>query len=260
MAVLTVLMKWPDVMLPMRFISGFHTTGVLERTGVYAPMDTTPPVSVAQVISHAPLVFARMAERDISPDAQFLWDSCVKEQQAGWASELLPRHAIDALFGASRWAPIPSFCHTQPDGKQRRIDDAKAGHQNQAAAYSEKLAMCTAFQPALNARLFWEESQSLGIPVDSLRLHAGGEDLPNAYRHVPCHPSDLPLNVVAVQNPLDRQWYYQVVYAMLFGMTSAVLQFGRWSAWIEAVSRRLLQVVLSMYVDDAHIMDFSSAQ
>eukprot|EP00971_Amphidinium_carterae_P310342 6167137-Amphidinium_carterae.1 len=150
--VLTVLMKWPDVTLPMRFISGFHTTGVLEQ----------------RVISHAPLVFARMAALDISPDAQFLWGSC-------------------------------------PDGKQRRIDDAKAGHQNQSAAYSEKLAMCTAFQPALNARLVWEESQNLGISVASLQLHAGGEDLPNAYRHVPCHPPDLPLNVVAVQNSVDRQ-------------------------------------------------------
>eukprot|EP00971_Amphidinium_carterae_P158131 3134512-Amphidinium_carterae.1 len=76
MAVLTIPMKWPDVNLPLRFITGSRTTGVMERTGVHAPIDAHEPVSVSEV-------FVRMAA---SPDMQFLWDSCCKESEAGWAT------------------------------------------------------------------------------------------------------------------------------------------------------------------------------
>eukprot|EP00971_Amphidinium_carterae_P140248 2778692-Amphidinium_carterae.1 len=40
---------------------------------------------------------------------------------------------------------------------------------------------------------------------------------------------------------------------MLLGMTSADIQLGRWSAWIEADSHRVLQIMQSIDVDDAHV-------
>eukprot|EP00971_Amphidinium_carterae_P099199 1962008-Amphidinium_carterae.1 len=47
---------------------------------------------------------------------------------------------------------------------------------------------------------------------------------------------------------------------MLFGLASAVIQFGRWSAFLEAATRRVAQVMLAMYVDDAHVADLSAAK
>eukprot|EP00971_Amphidinium_carterae_P092853 1838623-Amphidinium_carterae.1 len=84
--------------------------------------------------------------------------------------------------------------------------------------------------------------------------------MPDAYRHVPVHPDHLHTNIVAVQHPNTHQWHFRCVFAMLFGFASAVIQFSRWSSWIEAVSRRLLHVMLSMYVDDASLMDVSTAK
>eukprot|EP00971_Amphidinium_carterae_P008635 169949-Amphidinium_carterae.1 len=47
---------------------------------------------------------------------------------------------------------------------------------------------------------------------------------------------------------------------MLFGLASAVMQFGRWSAFLEAAARRVAHVLLAMYVDDAHVADLSTAK
>ena len=38
-AVLTILMGWPDWRLAMAFIGGFHIIGRLERTGVFLPLE-----------------------------------------------------------------------------------------------------------------------------------------------------------------------------------------------------------------------------
>eukprot|EP00971_Amphidinium_carterae_P166954 3308728-Amphidinium_carterae.1 len=47
---------------------------------------------------------------------------------------------------------------------------------------------------------------------------------------------------------------------MLFGFSSAVMQFGRFSAFIEAVGRRVLHLLVSLYVDDAHLTDLSASK
>ncbi len=62
-----------------------------------------------------------------------------------------------------------------------------------------KLDLRSAIQPGLNARLLWEAKAQLQGPESVLqdRLETGGEDLPNAYRHVPMRPADSWMAVVA---------------------------------------------------------------
>eukprot|EP00971_Amphidinium_carterae_P277190 5500717-Amphidinium_carterae.1 len=42
-AILTLIMQWPDWRLPQRFIMGFATVGVLERSNVYTEVDPGVP-------------------------------------------------------------------------------------------------------------------------------------------------------------------------------------------------------------------------
>eukprot|EP00971_Amphidinium_carterae_P300533 5971247-Amphidinium_carterae.1 len=87
--------------------------GVMEETGVYERIPVTQPVPIQEVLDKAPAVLANMQRRPVSQDAAFLWSTCVKEHNQGWASPLLPIDAVHARFGHGAWAPIPSFCHTQ---------------------------------------------------------------------------------------------------------------------------------------------------
>eukprot|EP00971_Amphidinium_carterae_P325954 6456531-Amphidinium_carterae.1 len=83
--------------------------------------------------------------------------------------------------------------------------------------------MCNAFQPAVHAKLLWEQGARLNLDFAAhhLSLECGGEDLPDAYRQVPCDPRHLRYNIVAVKNPNTGETKFQIVYAMLFGLASA---------------------------------------
>ena len=80
---------------------------------------------------------------------------------------------------------------------------------------------------------------------------SGTDDLPNAYRGVPIAPADLDVNVVEAVHPSTLQPWYFVVWAALFGFSASVIQFGRLSSFLQAVCRRMAQVMSSLYVDDA---------
>eukprot|EP00971_Amphidinium_carterae_P212380 4214896-Amphidinium_carterae.1 len=148
-AVLSMMMQWPDWRLAQRFVTGFPTTGILERTGLHAEIQVQAPLHVEDLLKNAPALFSRLENQRVSDEVEFLYSSCLKEEQQGWASHLLPKEQMDRQFPAG-WSPIPSFCHVQACGKKRRIDDAKAGMQNAATSYTEKAQMCSAFQPCIN--------------------------------------------------------------------------------------------------------------
>jgi hypothetical protein len=50
------------------------------------------------------------------------------------------------------------------------------------------------------------------------------------------------------------------MYALLFGFSSSVIQFSRFSKFLESFWRRLLFLLWSLYVDDSSIVDFASAK
>eukprot|EP00971_Amphidinium_carterae_P043868 863289-Amphidinium_carterae.1 len=148
-AVLSMMMQWHDWKLAQRFVTGVHTTGILERTGLHAEIPVQEPLQVDELLRNAPALFSCIQNHRVSDEVEFLHASCLREEQQGWATRLLSREQMDAQFPTG-WSPIPSFCHDQACGKKRRIDDAKAGMQNAATAYTEKFQMCSAFQPCIN--------------------------------------------------------------------------------------------------------------
>lgn len=256
-AVLVILMAWPDWKLPQRFVEGFQVVGELELSHVWEPQALPPPLPKPDLLAASRRLIASVEAERPQEEIAFIWDSCLKEQAKGFAGEPLPRAAFDKRYGIGGWSPVPAFCIEQSCGKKRRIDNGKRGGQNNATAYSEKARMCSAFQPGLHARLVREEAVALGIDVarEELHLETGGEDLPDAFRSIPCRPEDLDINIVAARCPDNNVMMYQQVEAMLFGFSSAVVGFGRWSRFLESLGRRVLALLWSMYVDDGNLTD-----
>ena len=49
---------------------------------------------------------------------------------------------------------------------------------------------------------------------------------------------------------------YQVYYSLLFGLPLAVTNFNRYPRWTEALVRRFVFILFSMYFDDGTLQDF----
>ena len=258
-AVLIVLAKWPDRTLARRFISGFLISGVMESTGIYDAVEHDAPASVESLLQGSTAMLKSLDREPFSVDMEFLWKSCEKEVARGWADPPLPREVLDSRFGRGRWAPIPTFVVTQQGGKRRRIDNGRRGGHNATTRFSEKMKMCTALQPAVDARLIAEEASARGMAPSSLQLLSGGEDMPDAFRSLPVAPEHLALNVAAVRDPSTWEWRFQVAWALLFGFSASVANFDRWSAFLAAVTRRVAWLPWSMYVDDGHLTELAQA-
>ena len=85
-----------------------------------------------------------------------------------------------------------------------------------------------------------------------------GEDWPDAYRYTPMNPEESRGCVVVFWHKARRQPVFQVYHGLLFGLPLAVTFFNRWSKFGEAMVRRLLILLFSMYFDDAIIQDWAS--
>ena len=91
-------------------------------------------------------------------------------------------------------------------------------------------------------------------------LEGGGEDWPNAFRTCPVSAAESRACVVCWYH---HEWQcpaYQLYTGLLFGLPLAVTSFNRTSRFSEALGRRLLILLVSMYFDDDHLTDWSSSK
>ena len=128
-------------------------------------------------------------------------DEKAKGQQKGWLSETFSKEELDARFGPGGWRFIPRFVLHQKL-KDRLVDDAKRGGQNEMAIFKETIFTANVdfvgeAMAAFIAELTWAHSglrkgASVSEVLNALPRwfeHAlGVEDLPDAYRGVPLHP------------------------------------------------------------------------
>jgi len=63
--------------------------------------------------------------------------------------------------------------------------------------------------------------------------------------------------IVTWWHPELHQRVYQVYFGLLFGLPNAVTSFNRWSKLAEALLRRLLILLFSMYFDDGTMQDWA---
>ena len=259
MAAFVILMRWPDKQLPRAFLEGFKLIGRMDRVHIWSPSEEIPEIDEAALCRASPDVLRQYARRKFEhSDLAFLWNSCCSEARRGKAALPVEVSWLDADHGPGRWSVVPCFVHTQPCGKRRRIDDAKAGGQNSATAFSERFNMVSAMMPATAARLLlaWAKDLAKETALQKTALVTAGEDLPDAYRILPVHPRHLRHNNVIVKHP--ETWETRC-WALLFGFAASVFQFERFSFFLEASGRRMLHLMISLFVDDSHLDELDVA-
>ena len=96
-------------------------------------------------------------------------------------------------------------------------------------------------------------SQPRGTPFES-----GGEDLPNAYRHVPMIPEQSWASIVTYWDPQCSAPRFRRYFGLLFGLPNAVCSFNRFPRMLQCFFRRLGFCMASMYFDDLTVQDIQS--
>ena len=269
LAVFTVLLRWPDVTQPSRYLTGFKVVGSIEHSGMFHDIKPHLDSTRDSFLGEPAIQFlSNLLERKPSKDAQIIWDLTLEEQSKGWCEGPLSRFQADAQFGVGQWRPVPRFLHVQPCGKQRLIDDARKGCHNAATGMKETIftigvdmwpaVIRTMVSSTLSCHGFGE------IPNGSLALSclppwfsvvASVMDLPDAYRGCPVHPEHRCFTIVVVFDPSSREWKFFKYTGLLYGLASAVLSFNRLPTLLVAAARRLLPLACGAYYDD--IFDLS---
>ena len=231
-AILIIIMRWPDRKLPRRFVIGFNIAGRVEESGVFPKQVSGIGMSTDILLQRHEQRLREWGRQPPDKHVEFLVKCCRKDTSRGFGTELLTKTQLDTKFGKKGWCSNPRFSIEQSSGKIRPIDDGKRSGINDATSFEEKLCLCSALQPCIGARLIIEESAGSKDLVVSHPLESGGEDLPDAFRHVPIHPDDHRYNIVAVRVPGSDDWKFQVVWGHLFGHASAVINFNRVSNFV----------------------------
>ncbi|CAJ1452389.1 unnamed protein product [Effrenium voratum] len=143
-------------------------------------------------------------------------------------------------------------------GKKRVIDDAAAGGQSRLSQDGNHLKFCSALQPCTHLKCLEEAMQKRGKSIlqRDYAVSTIGEDLPDAYRKIPMLPAHSQHCLVTYWHKERRCAMYRRYHSMLFGLPLAVSAFNRVSSFLQAVARRILCMLCSLYFDDATAQDF----
>ena len=169
-----ILVSWPDPTFLEGLLFGFPAVGYSPHIPIYLDQD-------AQYLSPADVL------TDAWPDAQSLLATLKPSEfdeeihKAGVADEAAnfcgPAWSWEELCGQGhRFRLTRWLCIKQPSGKLRVIDDAASGGQSALSSDRNKLDLCSAIQPGLNAKLLWQY-RHLQAALDD-RLETGGPCLP----------------------------------------------------------------------------------
>ena len=190
MAIAIILMGWPDTTLPMVYMKGTKVIGVIQKSGLFQPVETLEPIESKQdlLASSLALIDEIEARKPKHEEAVCIFEACTKDQKKGFADVIRSRQGMDMRWGVGGWAPIPTFDIVQASGRHRRIDNGKKSRHNLHTARSEGLDLCNAFQPVTNVKVFVEEPEKEGIELEVVaeqEMETGSEDSPDAHRWTP---------------------------------------------------------------------------
>lgn len=116
-------------------------------------------------------------------------------------------------------------------------------------------------QLVICATLLSQRGEAAGTELHRVTegLQSGVESLPGAYRSIPVAADGFPVNVFAATCLYGGKVPYQVLFAMVFGLTAAVFGRARWSAFLEATRRHNGSFMSSTSVDDGRLLGIEEA-
>ena len=102
-AVLVISMQWPDVHLPLRFLTGFRVVDSAEITGVFRglPQITAQSMEKKTLLDGSEQYRQRLSMRLPTPASQHLLkEACGKDHQSGGAGPVMPASAMSRIHPA----------------------------------------------------------------------------------------------------------------------------------------------------------------
>ena len=242
LTLLLLLASWGDTGYPYGLIKGLPAVGFAPHYQVF-PHQPAEPLSMADVLDnweeHNSHILRTLRA---GKDDEFLLTQSIADSEQGFCTPPLRRSEFLAFIKNQPHRLIPRCVITQSSGKQRVIDNADTGGQSERSAESNKLVLCSPLRAAqhIGVALRQMTPAQLLLAREGDSWESGGEDWPNAYRHSPMSREE---SLGCVVTWFHREW--QEPYTGLL---------------IEALARRFLYILVSMYFDDACLSDWSSSR
>ena len=256
-------------------ITGIRTAGNLERIGIWRP-DTCKKAktSIEELWEEAPAIQKEVLKdrhEGWSEVDQAVWDLTLEEVAAGSLKGPLTPEELKTLVGP-RWIAARRFPVVQ-GAKVRPVDDYSEFGQNATFGSVERVVLKGLDQVATWLRAWldtagridtvsrrgsfldtsgrvWEfvlaPDWSISAWVDLVGRVA---DLRSAYKQLANHPAHASINVVAVRSGPSGVKLFRAL-ALMFGASSAVYSFLRFSRALSALALKLLNLVTVEFFDD----------
>ena len=253
LAVMTILMRWPDLGQAQLMVLGYPIVGELPQSSIFraVPQSDTPVMAdwlgpaaqqeVDDIVSRGPPRYHREIHQV----------TC-EEIEKGFCGPFLTKLQVDDLFGPGCWRPFERFMIIQADGKQRCIDNArKSGHNEHTAMFETISTTSVDFIACVTAMV-------LAAAVDDrswLQVRLGTDDLPDAYRGLPVHPDHQRFSIISLFVP-QQGWRFSLLFGLAFGLESAVVSFNRLPMFGVALARRCALSCAASYYDDQLALEF----
>lgn len=259
-------MEWPDIELPLKYITGFEVVYDVPDSGVYRADEQPASITPDEFANGNTRMNAQISQEILdsvaNADASELerrkqcWIKSKEEIGTGLVRGPFSSGQIDRKYGRGRWRAMGRNAILQK-GKWRCIDNAKRSKHNKATTMHERITTGRADFPVtisreIAKRLRKKDSESTSrSPIQkrrSLRMRHGTNDLRAAYRR---KPSKQPhYTVVAVYDYDAGDIKYLEVLGLNFGLLSAVVSFNRSPELFTSAARRLAWVLTEHYFDD----------
>lgn len=261
-SLMIVLMSWADTGYPFGLITGLPAVGYAPAYGVF-PQQPAYPLSLEDVLDGWKLHNSQIL-RQLRPgrDDEFLLKQSVVDAEKGFCTFPLSRAELLATIRGQPHRLIPRCVITQSSGKQRVIDNADTGGQSERSQDANRLQLCSPFRPAQQIAITMQQMCPAGLreAQASDAWQTGGEDWPDAYRHSPMSRAESLGCVVTFWHHEWQEPAFQLYGGLLFGLPLAVTSFNRYSKLVESMGRRITGCLVSMYFDDASLVDWASSK
>ena len=261
-SLLIVLLSWADTGYPFGLITGLPAVGYAPAYGVF-PTQPAYPLTLADVLdgweSHNKHILDQLRP---GRDDEFLLKQSIVDAEKGFCTFPLSRAELLRTIQGRAHRLIPRCVITQSSGKQRVIDNADTGGQSERSQDANKLQLCSPFRPAQQIAITLQamSPDERGVARARDAWQTGGEDWPDAYRHSPMSREESLGCVVTFWHHEWSMPAFQLYGGLLFGFPLAVTSFNRYSKLVESMGRRLTGCLVSMYFDDANLVDWESSK
>ena len=262
-AVVTALLRWPDLTQAQSFVLGFPIVGDVPFSGVFRsvsekPEDTENTEKWLQ--REGCSVVDALLQQGPPKDHDIILQVTQDEIAKGFCSPLMSRTEVDAKFGHGKRRPLERFVIVQPDGKQRVIDNARKTGHNAHTSMLETIHTVSVDFIACCARdvlqaIFPRCRDAVPPSCSWLTLRLGTDDLPDAYRGHPVSVDHLRFSVVSVWVP-GRGWQFTILWGLAYGLEAAVVAFNRMPLLGIAACRRTVSSFSAAYFDDELALEF----